>query len=407
MHRRLVVEDSGLLVSREMSRLLDPAEGEPEYREFLRSHIIVPAMRSSVTSFSELADIMIRNGNYQDLGPDLLRASAAKLDALQPAVAFTATDENRQLMHALVEAKYLSPDTWHDIGLGEAAKSLAEYVQGATANNGSDYYRATEFWQFADELDGKKLFAQAQKVRAQISTLSLGVMAAGLNLHMVFPAAYAECVDRVYGTHRPWTATDDGKLAVPEDSISDDDLIRIQGDVRYLAGSLSASDISEIRSGREHRAFLSRLSGADKMPPGQASAEILDAMRRYYQYLEVFIGARLLGEAGKWRKLRSADRWIGSRLGRAASAAGVISTLGTTAAALTGIVVVSAGVGAAIALPPMAMSACLYLLNKEVSRQQGKLEVRARTAVGQLVRPQKSLAAELYGPVDMHYWSKP
>ncbi len=398
-HRRLVVEDVSLLLSRELMRLLDQESGQPQYRDFLREGVIVPALRESVSSFEELADAMLRHKQYQDLGPDLLHTFAKSLDGTNPEVACTTTEENRQLMHELVENKFLEREAWAEVGLGAFSSRLTDYVPQATAENRSDFYRRTEFWEFADRLDEKKEHALAQLIRAQISVLSLGVVATNLNLHSIFPAPYADHVDRVFGTHRPWHIRDD-QMMVPERSILDHDLNAIQRDIRILASYLTPDQVWEIRESDEFHDYLKGVRRADELEPRASCAALLDTMRIYYRHLEVALGARLQGEHTEWTRLRSLSRWVSRTERTVPGAVGLISNIVTGFSGmppLTGLVLST--------VPAGLMSACLHLYSRHIKADQQRLDSRARSSAGTLVRPSGSLAVELYGPVDLRDWT--
>jgi hypothetical protein len=398
MHRRLVVEDVGLLMSRELAHLLAPESGVPEYRDFLSQGAITPAFREGVTSFSRLAEVMLANRQYQELGPDLLRKTAHDLDAAQPQIAVTTTESNRQLMHSLVESRFLDQDMWSDVGLGEIGSDLVRSVPDATRRNRSEFYRRTEFWEFADRLDKKKKPELAQKIRAQISTLSLGVVATNLNLHSIYPAPFAEYVDRVFGTSSPWTV-ESSNAELPDTSIVANEVASVQRDVRLLASYLRPADIWQIRGSREYAKFLSDLASADDAVPHQATSLLLGAMREYHGFLQVIVGAGLQDRMSEWRSLETRSRWI-RREGKAvAASAGLISNMATAYSSLP------ATEGLALSMIPVgAMNVCLYLLGRHVRSAREKFDLQARSALSAVTRPSGSVAIELYGPVDIQDW---
>jgi len=411
MHRRLVLEDTSLLASLPLMRLL---QQHPAYEDVFAGGAVVAAMRESADSFAEVADMVIGRRQYQDVGEEAIYANARTLDNLRIRAASTPTRSNRELMHELVERYFLDRSLWLTIGLGEASEQLVKYVPQAAAANGVEYFRRTEFWQFADKLDKCKDYVCARHIRNQMAVLAHGLTATTLGLFPVYPAAFAPYADQVFGTRHPWNAQAE-ETYLNEPTLVEGELRRTLDDIRYLAVYLEPEDILEIRSCPEYLRYMrvirsvdanqAATTGALRSTHNESSGDaamalvLLDATRAYQHFVETVVGYRIQARTEDWRRIRRRSRLLRTVGWVMPGAAGLVSDIVPPmmgASLLEGLAVSTIST-------PLA-SACVYLLHNRHRTLIGEAETAARVAARMLFRPSRQVSVELYGPLDGSYW---
>jgi hypothetical protein len=291
LHRRLFLRDTSLLVSPSMLSLLRDEEFGPGYQQLFRDGLIVPQMRIQANNFTEVAELIIKGGNYvAEMTQEQIWESARLLDSLNPQVIHTDT---RSEMLQIGTDYLLQSEYWVNLGIPEEhATAMTREVTRKVNDRKLETVRQTEFWEYAsDSLRRPHEAEQAQQIRTYMTIASLGAMAKKVGVPPIYPAAYGQNVDRMYGTRTPWALRPDGniKLLEPFESKTPK-RISEERDIHQLAALLKAEQVAKIRSRSEHLQFLKKLERAAGEDDYESPLTVEMALREFRESLEVSAG---------------------------------------------------------------------------------------------------------------------
>ncbi|MGW7131317.1 hypothetical protein ACWGIA_23685 [Streptomyces bobili] len=292
LHRRLFLADTSILVSPSMFTLLRDEQYGPGYQKLFRDGLIVTTMRASANNYAEVAEIVIEKRHFvAEMEKERIRESASLLDTLNPQIIRTDT---RDKMRTIGHRYLLKPEYWMSLGLPEKiAIKMTRSVRRKIAARRLETVRQTEFWEYAhDRLVRPDQAAMAQQVRAYMTIASLGTMAKGIGLPPIFPAAYGGSVDRLYGTRTPWRHHPaDGRIELLE-PFEEKSPRRLEEErsIHAIAALLTADQISEVRTRKEHQKFLKDIEKYSKDESDSAAFQIDRTMQEFRDSLEVSAG---------------------------------------------------------------------------------------------------------------------
>lgn len=377
-HRRIVLPDTGLLLSPLLKLIV---EQEPEYRSLLKS-AVVPILRPNAANFREVLTVLRKNGNYRDPENTDLDAAARLFDELRPNVGVSAPG-TQDMMDAIGRNVLLYREYWTGVvGLGESSSALVAYVPDAMARNRAVRVRQSEFWEFADILDSRGLNEEAQVIRTELTLISLGCMAANLNLTPALPAFATAAVSRLFG--------------VPVNN--EQELRNYEGwtepDLDLLTGIslLTPSDIHAIRESGEFGAYIDTLEKSDSL----GAARIDYERAKYLKWLGTAVQTIVAGRMEKWKKLKHRERVL----------------LWSSASGLSGVAVAvyDALSGAHIGVNPLVawgIALTLVYLKKRVSEAVNQVEGESCAAFKRhlsVLATRSDIGAFLYGPQRQEFW---
>ncbi|MGW1804589.1 hypothetical protein [Streptomyces sp. NPDC002078] len=291
LHRRLFLRDTSLLVSPSLFSLLTDEDFGPGYQQLFRDGLIVPQMRIQANNFAEVAELIIEGRNFvAEMTQEQIRESARLLDSLNPQVVHTDTQSEMLQIgtNYLLKAEY-----WANLGLPEEhAEAMTREVVRKLEDRKLEAVRQTEFWEYAnDSLFRPDDVKQAQQIRTYMTIASLGTMAKKVGVPPIYPAAYGQNVDRMYGTRTPWALRPDGNLKLLEPFESKTPKrISEERDIHQLAALLNAEQVFKIRGRGEHRQFLKELERAAGEDDYESPLILESALREYRESLEVSAG---------------------------------------------------------------------------------------------------------------------
>lgn len=312
LHRRLFLRDTSLLVSPSMLALLRDEEHGPGYRQLFRDGLIVPQMRTEANNFTEVAELIIKAGNFvAEMTQEQVRESARLLDSLKPQVVHT--DTRSEMLQ--IGTKYLlQAEYWVNLGLQEEhAIAMTHEVIRKLEDRKLETVRQSEFWEYArDSMFRPHEGEQAQQLRTYMTIASLGAMAKKVGIPPIYPAAYGKNVDRMYGTRTPWALRPDGNIKLLEPfEPKTPKRISEERDIHQLAALLNAEQVATIRSRTEHRQFLKKLERAADEDEYESPLTLEAALREFRDSLEVSAGEFVT----QWEHQRPKVMWE-TRLGQ-------------------------------------------------------------------------------------------
>ncbi|MFD8414007.1 hypothetical protein ACFV2Q_19990 [Streptomyces sp. NPDC059650] len=408
MHRRLFLTDASILLSPPVLQLL--SDPESAYRIFLQDGSIVPAVRSSADSFTDVASQIIRSGNYAELTEDEIRFYADRLDGARPHIVHT-DPSNQDLMNDLAGEVLMQPEYWtQEIERPfdrDLAHELVRSVMTEMHDEGRGNFRQTEFWNFAETLHARNIIDLAQVIRIEATIHSLGVMAINFNLPLVVPAPYAQPAGRIYGTGSPVREVGD---TVELTGATEGEISEGKRAIYLLAQELTPQQIYEIRQSVEFENYIRSLEKADGIGKDslyEAPMAEGDIARDSAALLEkAFLGYRedlnTLGPVAAEGGLP--HRRFLQKTSKVAKVGGLVAPIPV------GWVAHRLSYGSSVSpdlvtnLARAGTAAFVWVVNKYgPSRMLHSEETRAqRTQMG--IRRDNHVKVEFFGPVDARYW---